>query len=218
MNLFHYHWWTDKTEKMENFYGKLGFKVTLRVGRFKGKFEAFNPPLQWNDFRHKDIKFRIIEMVKGQTNITFGNGIRDIFDHFGFLVNSAEYDQIIYSAKDLGWEVNEDVRRTFISTPWKVKVEIQKRRDVVQEEGHTRIDQMEIHLPFSNNNPSLFGTLFDQKIIQENSELVIIGNDDWSIKFVDSTVNSLHSVSFNSGRFSNTADPVNTCLIGNNSD
>ncbi|TDL82443.1 hypothetical protein [Peribacillus frigoritolerans] len=216
MNLFHYHWWTDKAEEMENFYGELGFKVTLRVGRYQDKFEAFNPPLQWNDFRHKDIKFRIIEMVKGQTNITFGNGSRDIFDHFGFIVDSAEYDQIINRANNQGWKVNEDVRRTFISTPWKVKVEVQKRREVVQEENHTRMNQMEIHLPFSINNPSLFGTLLGQKIIRKNSELVILGSNDWTVKFVDSTETRLHSVSFHSNRFSNTADPVNTILIENN--
>lgn len=66
MDLFHYHWWKGKVEEMEEFYEKYGFNVTLRVGRYKEKLEAFNPPLKWSDFRQKDITFRIIEMVKGQ--------------------------------------------------------------------------------------------------------------------------------------------------------
>ncbi|MGG4491213.1 hypothetical protein [Metabacillus idriensis] len=217
MYLFHYHWWTDKVEEMEKFYGKLDFKVTLRVGRNNEKFEAYNPPLQWSDFRQKAIKFRIIEMVKGQTNITFGYGNRDIFDHIGFLVDSTDYDQIIERAKNLGLKVNEDVRRTFISTPWKVKVELQKRRDVVSEENHTRINQMEIHLPFCIDDPSIFGTLLGQKIIQQNTKLVKIENDNWTILFRDCNETRLQFVAFHSDIFSNAVDPVNTCLIGNKS-
>ncbi|MDR0140152.1 hypothetical protein RFW18_20525 [Metabacillus idriensis] len=147
----------------------------------KKKFEAFNAPLQWNDFRQKNIKFRIIEMVKGQTNLTFGYGKRDIFDHIGFLVDSTEYDQIIDRAKEMRWKVNEDVRRTFISTPWKIKIELQKRRDVVSEENHTRINQLEIQLPFYNDNPSLFGTLFGQRMIQQDTQSMKMGNDNWTV-------------------------------------
>lgn len=218
MDLFHYHWWTGKVEEMEEFYEKYGFNVTLRVGRYKEKLEAFNPPLKWSDFGQKDITFRIIEMGKGQTNITFGYGKRDIFDHIGFLVNSAEYEQIIERANKMKWKVNEDERRTFVSTPWKAKIELQKRRDVVTEENHTSISQMEIHLPFDNVNPSIIGKLLHQHIILQDEKIARIGNDNWSILFRDCKDTRLHSVSFLSDTLSNEVDPVKTILFGIESD
>ncbi|MFQ3544522.1 hypothetical protein Q7A53_10565 [Halobacillus rhizosphaerae] len=45
MKLFHYHWWTDKIEEMEEFYREQGFETDLRVGRFQGEMQSFNPPL-----------------------------------------------------------------------------------------------------------------------------------------------------------------------------
>jgi hypothetical protein len=76
--LFHYHWWTKEVEQMEKFYMSIGFYVTLRVGKIEGEPKTFNPPLTWEDFRNKDITFRTIEMRSGQTNLTFGNGKRDV--------------------------------------------------------------------------------------------------------------------------------------------
>ena len=137
MQLFHYHWWTPKVEEMEKVYHDLGFETVQRVGRMNGEMQTFNPPMQWENFRGKDITFRIIEMVKGQTNITFGHGKRDQFDHIGILLDEEEYAEVVQRAEELKWRVSEGERRTFILTPWKFRVELQTRSDVVKDQMQT---------------------------------------------------------------------------------
>ncbi len=67
-------------------------------------------------------------MVQGQVNITFGQGKRDRFDHIGFLVDDREHNEVLKNAALLGWRVDEGERRTFISTPWRFRVELQRRK------------------------------------------------------------------------------------------
>lgn len=129
--LFHYHFWTPYVEGTEKFYKGIGFKVSLRTGKYGGNFQTFNPPLTWNDFREKNILFRIIEMRKGTINITFGYGKKIMFDHIGFLVSTEEHNQICDNARKMNWEVKIGERRTFISTPYEFKIELQTNADVI---------------------------------------------------------------------------------------
>lgn len=129
--LFHYHFWTPFVEETEKFYEENGFQVSLRIGKYEGKFQTFNPPLTWNDFREKNILFRIIEMRKGTVNITFGYGKKIMFDHIGFLVSTEEHKQICNNAQKMNWEVKVGERRTFISTPYGFKIELQTNIDVI---------------------------------------------------------------------------------------
>ncbi|CAL8901622.1 hypothetical protein BPJM79_50126 [Bacillus pumilus] len=46
----------------------LGFEVKARFT----KDGSFHPPLIWDDVREEQPTFRIVEMRKGQMNITFG--------------------------------------------------------------------------------------------------------------------------------------------------
>ncbi|WP_175991516.1 hypothetical protein [Bacillus sp. Marseille-Q1617] len=210
MKLFHYHYWTDKVKEMEHFYQQLGFETVLRVGRLDGEMQTFNPPLTWDDFKGKEIAFRIIEMVKGQTNMTFGQGKRDRFDHIGVMVNEEEYSGIIDRAAELDWTVNEGERRTFISTPWKFRIELQRRSDVVAEEQHTVIRQMKMDVPF-NEHPGLLARLLDLDVLQEDESFVKVGNDEWSIVFnkeMDVRLNAVHFT----GDGMNEVDPVGVRL------
>ncbi|QHE52887.1 VOC family protein [Pontibacillus sp. HMF3514] len=216
MQLFHYHWWTDKPEEMERFYQKLGFETNLRVGNYKGEMQTFNPPLNWDDFRDKDVRFRIIQMVKGQTNITFGQGKRDIFDHIGILVNESEYFQMVDKAQELGWKVNEGERRTFISTPWKLKIELQKRHEVVTEEKHTYIKAMEILLPFSEEDLMSLSYLLDLNIAEQHSERMEMGNQKWGLVFCSNDQTRLNTIKFHPTEEFNIYDPVKARLIGQN--
>ncbi|MGE6753829.1 hypothetical protein ACQKFO_10295 [Rossellomorea sp. NPDC071047] len=215
MQLFHYHWWTDKPEEMETFYQQSGFETTLRVGRHNGEMHTFNPPLNWEEFRDKDIQFRIIEMVKGQTNITFGHGKKDMFDHIGFLVTDTEYSEVLERAEELQWKVNEGERRTFISTPWKFRIELQRRREVVTEEKQPSIQAMEIHMPF-RENPALVCSLLDFELTEQTSGKVTIENDDCTLIFCNSEEKeaSLYSVMFLADHVFSNVDPVQTKLIG----
>lgn len=129
--LFHYHFWTPYVEETEKFYEDNGFRISQRIGKYEGDFQTFNPPLTWNDFHEKNILFRIIETRKGKVNITFGYGKKIMFDHIGFLVSMEEHNKICDNAKKMNWEVKVGERRTFITTPYEFKIELQIHLDVI---------------------------------------------------------------------------------------
>jgi hypothetical protein len=131
--LFHYHFWPPYVEETEKFYTDNGFRVSLRIGRLEGDFQSFAPPLNWDDFRDKSIVFRIIEVRKGAVNITFGYGKDVMFDHVGFLVSREEHDRICNRAKSMNWRVKERERRSFISTPFNFRIELQFNSDVIDD-------------------------------------------------------------------------------------
>lgn len=145
--LFHYHMWTPFVEETERFYKQLGFQVTQRIGKHDGDFTAFNPPLDWDDFRHQHILFRIIEMKKGTINITFGYGKKVIFDHIGFLLTEADKVKTLQRAEQLGLTVQENERRAFIQTPYGFRIELQTHLDAIQSNSGEQILHLRIDTP-----------------------------------------------------------------------
>lgn len=129
--LFHYHFWTPFIEDTEKFYVENGFRISLRTGKYQGDFQTFNPPLGWDDFREKDITFRIIEARRGAINITFGFGKKVMFDHIGFLVNEDELDEICERAREMNWKISSNERRTFIGTSYGFRIELQSNVDAI---------------------------------------------------------------------------------------
>jgi hypothetical protein len=130
--LFHYHFWTPYVEETEAFYRKNSFRVAQRIGRYENQYQSFNPPQTWNDFRDKDIAFTIIEMKKGAINITFGFGKKIKFDHIGFLVSNQEHQMIIENARQMHLNVQTNERRSFISTLYGFRIELQTHQDAVE--------------------------------------------------------------------------------------
>lgn len=129
--IFHYHFWTPYVEETERFYVNNGFRIYQRIGRFQGDFQNFDPPLKWDDFREKNILFRIIEARKGTINITFGYGKKIIFDHIGFLVSENEQGIICENADTMNWTVDRGDRRTFITTPYDFRIELKTHKGIV---------------------------------------------------------------------------------------
>ncbi|MFE5473177.1 hypothetical protein [Bacillus safensis] len=150
MKLFHYHYWTPFVEETEQTYRSLGFEVN---GRFT-KDGSFHPPLTWNDFREEQPTFLIIEMRKGQINITFGYSKKVLFDHIGFLVSDEEYDQLLAQVKELNWPIQAGERRTFLSTPLRLRLELQRRTDVI-ENGNDALHAMTIAVPDLSQTPKV---------------------------------------------------------------
>ncbi|MCY7704311.1 hypothetical protein MH062_01980 [Bacillus safensis] len=150
MQLFHYHYWTPFVEETEQAYRSLGFEVK---GRFT-KSGSFHPPLTWDDFREEQPTFRIIEMRKGQINITFGYSKKVLFDHIGFLVSDEEYAQLLAQAKELNWPIQAGERRTFLSTPLRLRLELQRRTDVI-ETGTEALHAMTIAVPDLSQTPKV---------------------------------------------------------------
>jgi hypothetical protein len=132
--LFHYHFWTPNVEETEKFYVDNGFRISQRLGKYRGEFQEFNPPLTWDDFGEKKILFRIIEARLGAVNITFGFGKRIKFDHIGYLVSIEEHNKLSDNAKKLKWDVKIGERRTFITTPYDFRIELQVNTDVIDEQ------------------------------------------------------------------------------------
>jgi hypothetical protein len=129
--LFHYHFWTPNVEETEKFYEDHGFRIVQRIGKYQGEFQNFNPPLKWEDFREKKVMFRIIEARKGSINITFGYGKKPMFDHIGFLISEKEQEAIFKNAEKMNWKVDHGERRTFLSTPYEFRIELQTHNDLI---------------------------------------------------------------------------------------
>ncbi|MGX1265450.1 hypothetical protein RKD55_003254 [Rossellomorea marisflavi] len=180
MKLFHYHWWTDKVEEMEAWYQGCGFETRQRIGRANGEMREFNPPLEWDEFRQENVQFRIIEMVQGQMNITFGQGKRDRFDHIGFLVDEEEHDEVIKNAAILGWRVDEGERRIFISTPWRFRVELQRRKEAVKAEASPSLARLELNIDRPGRLSALAELLGAEA--EDKGETCLISTGDWEIQ------------------------------------
>ncbi|TLS38223.1 hypothetical protein [Pseudalkalibacillus caeni] len=146
MILFHYHFWTNRLEETESFYKGLGFNVIQRIAIKNGEAVSYNPPLSWEDFRNESPLFRIIELQKGKVNLTFGHGKRPIFDHIGFLVTNDEHESLVTFARGQQWGTEVGERRTFIHPPFRLRIELQTRQDVVAEDSELSIQKMDIML------------------------------------------------------------------------
>ncbi len=169
--LFHYHFWTPYVEETEKFYEDNGFRISQRIGRYAGEFHTFNPPLTWNDFRNKNILFRIIEARKGTINITFGYGKKIMFDHIGFFVSEKEQMKICENANKLNWKVDKGERRTFIATPYNIRIELQTNEDVVDSLNHqVKIQELKLVTKKAGLEKDLF-TLFGNSTYNINSEV-----------------------------------------------
>lgn len=192
MKCFHYHWWTDKVEEMEAWYRGIGFETRQRIGRANGTMREFNPPLEWEDFREENVQFRIIEMVQGQVNITFGQGKRDRFDHIGFLMDDLEHDEVLKNAALLGWRVDEGERRTFISTPWRFRVELQRRKEAVRSEAFPSLARLELNIDRPGRLSALAELLGAEA--EDKGETCLIRTADWELQLSRGQESSLESV------------------------
>lgn len=192
MKWFHYHWWTDKVEEMEAWYRGIGFETRQRIGRANGEMREFNPPLEWEDFRQEEVQFRIIEMVQGQVNITFGQGKRDRFDHIGFLMDDLEHDEVLKNAALLGWRVDEGERRTFISTPWRFRVELQRRKEAVRSEAFPSLARLELNIDRPGRLSALAELLGAEA--EDKGETCLIRTADWELQLSRGQESSLESV------------------------
>ena len=169
--LFHYHFWTPYVEETEKFYVDNGFRIFQRVGKYDGDFQSFNPPLTWNDFREKKILFRIVEVRKGNVNITFGYGKKIMFDHIGFLVSEKEQNKICENAERMNWEVNRGERRTFITTPYKFRIELQTNTDIIDSmTSNIKIKELKLEIKKIGLDNDL-SILFSKTVINIVSEV-----------------------------------------------
>jgi len=210
MKLFHYHWWTDKVEKMEAWYRGIGFETRQRIGRANGEMREFNPPLEWDEFRQENVQFRIIEMLQGQVNITFGQGKRDWFDHIGFLVDDLEHDEVLKNAALLGWRIDEGERRTFISTPWRFRVELQRRKEAVRSEAFPSLTRLELNIDRPGRLSALAELLGAEA--EDKGGICLIRKGEWEVKLSRGPECGLQSVKVRQPASFTGTDPVGVLI------
>ncbi|WP_256212927.1 hypothetical protein [Bacillus sp. OV322] len=164
-------------EETEAFYANNGFRISQRIGKYEGDFQTFNPPLAWDDFREKKILFRIIEARKGSINVTFGYGKKILFDHIGFLVSENEQNLICKNAEKMAWDVKKGERRSFITTPYNFRVELQMNTDTIDDlANNIKIKELKLETRMKgleNDLSNLFGKPVDN-IISEFGHTVTI--------------------------------------------
>ncbi|WP_199621284.1 hypothetical protein [Paenibacillus alkalitolerans] len=195
MKLFHYHHWTPMVEDMEKTYRVNGYAVAGRYGKYENRMQTFHPPLTWDDFRNKQIIFRIIEMRRGSVNVTFGYGKRNMFDHIGFLLNSNQQhkdDLIVSRANELGFSIDRNERRTFISVPDAFRIELQTNTDAIIDYS-VNITRMDIEV----RNTEVIGTL--AYLLDLKREKNSLYGDGWEINLAKGVTTSLQSIYLNNG-------------------
>ncbi|MGI1806489.1 hypothetical protein ACRPK8_12240 [Exiguobacterium sp. TDN 0502] len=163
--LFHYHIWTPHLEETEAWYTARGFHVSQRIGKKDGEFSSFNPPLSWDDFRTDKILFRIIEMKRGAVNVTIGFGKTVRFDHIGFLIQSDDVQAILDRAATASFSVQANERRTFLQTPYGLRIELQTHEDAIADAGGTELVRLVLATPREGLEADL-AKLFDQPVPQ----------------------------------------------------
>ena len=163
--LFHYHIWTPHLEETEAWYTARGFHVSQRIGKQNGEFSTFNPPLTWNAFRTNHILFRIIEMKRGAVNVTIGFGKTVRFDHIGFLIQSDDLQTILDRATTLSFSVQANERRTFLQTPYGLRIELQTHDDAIADADGTELVRLVLSTPREGLEKDL-AELFDRPIPQ----------------------------------------------------
>lgn len=65
-----------------------------------------------------------------------------------------EYDQLLVQAQKRNWAIQTGERRTFLSTPMRLRLELQRRTDVI-ETGEEAIAEMTIAVPDLTHTPAV---------------------------------------------------------------
>ncbi len=211
--LFHYHHHTPEVKEMEKFYIENGYKLILRVGKYKGILHSYSPPVTWDEIENKEIDLSIIEVRQGKVNVTFGYGTETRFDHLGILTTKEEHDEICRRAEASDWKVSNGERRTFLANhhlPF--RIELQTRVEVIDsllETDELSIQQMKIMIKDLSMIEEIARVL-GLNMISENE----IGTDDWSILFSEGKKYQLKEVKFNIKKYFHAVDPTDVLLKG----
>lgn len=143
-------------------------------------------------------------------NITFGQGKRDRFDHIGFLVDDREHDEVLKNAALLGWRVDEGERRTFISNPWRFRVELQRRKGAVRSEAYPSLARLKLNIDRPGRLSAL-AELLGAKA-EDKGETCLVRTDDWEIQLSREQGFGLESVEIRQPASFTGTDPVGVLM------
>jgi len=147
-------------------------------------------------------------------NVTFGAGSRDQFDHLGLLVNEEEYDAVLIRARQAGMTVRESEARTFVHTAWGFRLELQRRRDVVDDEREAVITEAELRIPFSAD-PRMLAECLGAEVFDVQGRITI-QRDGWRLRITEGDRPWLDVVYLKTVDQFEAVDPLGVRLVGMN--
>lgn len=141
--LFHLHFAVPDVPEAERTLADLGLPPYRRFGRVDGESVA----LDADDPVPDGFRLRLQNAQRGAVNVTLAPGSRLQFDHFGVAVSDLE--AVVERAEAAGWSTRDSGgRRTFLTTPWRFRVEIVGETSAVARDlGSTetaRLDRVEL--------------------------------------------------------------------------
>lgn len=128
--VFHLHYQTPHVSYAASVLAAHGITPTAQFGTVSGESVSLFP----NETPPEDFTLRLQTNRGGTADVTLAPGPRLAFDHFGVVVE--DVSEVVERAAEHGWNVVENERRTFLTTPWGFRIELQDAEsEVVSELG-----------------------------------------------------------------------------------
>ncbi|KTG15868.1 glyoxalase/bleomycin resistance/dioxygenase family protein [Haloferax profundi] len=129
-SVFHLHYHVPDVDYAASLLSTHGITPTARFGSVDGESVALAP----EEDTPPGFTCRLQTNRGGFVDVTLTPAPRLDFDHFGIVVDDVA--GVVERARERGWSVTENERRTFLVTPWGFRVELQAAdSDVVAELG-----------------------------------------------------------------------------------
>lgn len=165
VRLFHLHFLCPDPMLYESlFVEKLGFVRAGRWGYLDGAAESSLLPAEWTceevSARVKDgsLRLRLTELRRDAVNVVFmpGKEPEARMEHFGFLVDAETYAKALQIAKLRECTVSEKATRTFINTPYGLRIELHVDDTLAElDKEATRISRISLGTPHARDLSSL---------------------------------------------------------------
>ncbi|WP_410765152.1 VOC family protein [Haloferax sp. DFSO60] len=129
-SVFHLHYQTPDIEHATATLADHGITPNAKFGSADGESVSLSP----DETPPDEFKLRLQTNRGGSADVTLAPGPRVKFDHFGVVVEDVA--AVVERAEAHEWPVVQNERRTFLTTPWRFRIELQAAdSDVVAELG-----------------------------------------------------------------------------------
>ena len=125
-------------------------------------------------------------------------------------MDDLEHDEVLKNASLLGWRVDEGERRTFISTPWRFRVELQRRKEAVRSEAFPSLARLELNIDRPGRLSALAELLGAEA--EDKGETCLIRTADWELQLSRGQESSLESVEVRQREPLAVTDPVGVLM------
>ncbi|MFC7204082.1 hypothetical protein ACFQJC_11190 [Haloferax namakaokahaiae] len=129
-SVFHLHYQTPDVAHASAVLAEHGITPSAQFGALAGDSVSLTP----GETPPEGFKLRLQTNRGGAADVTLAPGPDVKFDHFGVVVEDVA--AVVERAEERDWAVVENERRTFLTTPWRFRIELQAAdSDVIDELG-----------------------------------------------------------------------------------